>query len=183
MVTAQFEIENAPIVEAFETARRACVTTLLNPSPFRTLLPALLAATCVLVVNEREAGDLAAELGLTEGLIGPDLGSRLADAVHARGPHTLVVTLGAAGAIAYVRDANEPIRQPAFVVEATDSLGAGDAFVAALAVGLAEGLALSDCLWRANAAGALTATRSGVYASLPSSEEIDALVRGEAAKG
>lgn len=181
IVTAQFEIADAPIVEAFEIARRAGAITLLNPSPFRNLAPALLTATSVLVVNEREAGDLAAALGLTDGLIGPDLGSRLADAVFARGPDTLVITLGAAGAIAYVRCASEPIRQAAFVVEAVDSLGAGDAFVAALAVGLGEGRGPAECLRRANAAGAVMATRAGVYSGLPSAAEIDALVRGASA--
>ena len=177
VVTAQFEIADAPIVEAFEIARRAGATTLLNPSPFRNLLPALLGATSVLVVNEREAGDLAAALGLTESVIGPDLGSRLAAAVHARGPDTLVVTLGAAGAIAYVRGANKPIRQPAFAVDAVDSLGAGDAFVATFAVGLGERRGLAECLRRANAAGAVMATRSGVYAGLPSAAEIDAMIQ------
>ena len=175
VVTAQFEIADAPIAEAFAIARRAGAITLLNPSPFRDLSPTLLAATCVLVVNEREAANLASALGLSGAAIGPDLGSRLADAVHARGPETLIVTLGAAGAIAYVRGASEPIRQPAFVVEAMDSLGAGDAFVAALAVALGEGRALAEALRRAAAAGALMATRAGVYASLPSAAEIDAL--------
>ena len=181
VVTAQFEITDPPILEAFEIARHAGGTTLLNPSPFRLPPVALLAATSVLVVNEREAADLAAALGLTEGLIGPDLGSRLADAVHVRGPDMLVVTLGAAGAVAWVRGESEPLRQPAFAVEAVDSLGAGDAFVAALAVGLGEGRPLAECLRRAAAAGAIVATRAGVHIGLPSRAEIDVLAPSESA--
>ena len=176
IVTAQFEIADPPIVEAFAIARAAGRTTLLNPSPFRAPTCPLLAATSVVVVNVHEAADLAVSLGLEAGLLGPDAIVQLGEALFARGPECLVVTLGDKGALAYARDLAEPVRQPAFAVAAIDTLGAGDAFTAAFAVALAGGRPLAESLRRAAAAGAIMATRAGVFGGLPCAAEIDALL-------
>ena len=104
VVTAQFEIAEPPIVEAFGIARLAGRATLLNPSPFHPPSDALLAATGVIIVNEREAWDLAAALGLAGGFMSARAIVELGEALFARGPELLVVTLGAEGAVAYRRD-------------------------------------------------------------------------------
>jgi ribokinase len=175
VVTAQFEIDEAPIVAAFEIARRAGRRTVLNPSPFHAPSDALLAATTVVIVNEREAWDLAAALGVEGGFLSESAVTGLREALFARGPELLVVTLGAQGATACRRDADEIVRQPAFKVAAIDTLGAGDAFVAAFAVALARDYALGDIMRRAAAAGAIVAARAGVFGSMPTSAEIDHL--------
>ncbi len=175
VVTAQFEIAEAPIIAAFSIAGGAGRRTLLNPSPFHAPSDALLAATDVVVVNEREAWDLAAALGLEGGFVSDQAIASLGEALFARGPALIVVTLGAQGAIACVRDFKEILRQPAYRVAAVDTLGAGDAFVATLAVGLAEGRPMAGILARAAAAGAIVATRAGVFDALPTAGEIDAL--------
>ena len=151
---------------------RRCST----PSPFHPPSDALLAATRVIVVNEREAWDLASALGLAGGFISSQAIVDLGAALFARGPELLVVTLGAQGAVAYGRDASEPVLQRAFPVAAVDTLGAGDAFVATLAVGLAQARPLAETLRRAAAAGAIVATRAGVCDSLPTAAEIDGLL-------
>jgi ribokinase len=61
-------------------------------------------------------------------------------------------------------------------VEAIDTVGAGDAFVATLAVSLLEDLGLKPALERACAAGALATTRVGAQPSLPTAAEIDAIM-------
>ena len=177
VVTAQFEIAERPIVEAFGIARQARRRTLLNPSPFHPPSDALLAATNVVVVNEREAWDLAAALGLEGGFLSAQTIVELGAALFVRGPDLLVVTLGAQGAIAHGRDSAEIVRQPAFQVAAVDTLGAGDAFVATFAVGLAQKRPLTAILRRAAAAGAIVAIRTGVHEALPTAGEIDDLER------
>jgi ribokinase len=93
------------------------------------------------------AGDIAA--GLAAGL---------------RGGH-VVVTLGAAGAVLAGPSGTAAV--PGFRVTAVDTVGAGDAFVGALAVGLASGLEPAAAVTAACAAGAAAATGRGAQAALP----------------
>ena len=97
----------------------------------------------------------------------------LASALFRERLRALVVTLGAKGAVAISPDG--VIEQPAFPVTTIDTLGSGDAFASCLAVTLAGGDSLDTALRRACAAGALVATRAGVFAALPSREEIATL--------
>lgn len=176
LLAAQFEIGDAPIREAFALARQAGVPTLLNPSPFRAIQDDILATTSILIVNETEAGSLAATLGLAgQGGTDPDrFLAALGPAILKRGPKLVVLTRGAAGAIALPAGA-QPVLQTGFPVDAIDTLGAGDAFSATLGVRLASGCALDLAMRDATAAGALTTTRPGVFEALPDAAEIAAL--------
>lgn len=90
----------------------------------------------------------------------------------------LVVTHGAAGASYHLPDGRHG-HVPGFGVEALDTTGAGDAFVAALLAGLAqdaaalaEPAALRPLLRRANACGALATLRLGAIPALPTAAEL-----------
>jgi ribokinase len=61
-------------------------------------------------------------------------------------------------------------------VTAIDTTGSGDAFVAGLAVGLAEQQSLADAAWLGAAAAAAKATRLGAQNGLPSREAVDRLL-------
>jgi ribokinase len=71
---------------------------------------------------------------------------------------------------------------PAPAVDVIDTTAAGDAFVGALATGLADGLPLRLALPRAVAAGSLACTCAGAQPSLPGKEAIDALAATLAAR-
>jgi ribokinase len=179
LVTAQFEIGDAPIEAAFALARQAGVATLLNPSPYRAIPPAILALSSILIINETEARGLAGALGLGQnGAAEPQRFAReLGPALLERGPRLVVLTRGAAGALAVAADADLVV-QAGFPVDAIDSLGAGDAFAATLGVRLAMERPLPEALRDAAAAGALTTTRNGVFDALPTAEAIAALSQG-----
>ncbi len=87
----------------------------------------------------------------------------------------MVVTLGAAGAIAV--GSGGAVRVPAFPVAAIDTVGAGDAFSGGLAASLAAGAPIEDALHIASAAAGLTCTRPGAVDALPTREEVVALMR------
>jgi ribokinase len=87
----------------------------------------------------------------------------------------LAVTLGAEGAVLY-EDEEEVARATPPRVEAVDGTAAGDAFTACLLVSLLEDRSYEDALARACAAGALAASRMGAQPSLPTAEEIDAIL-------
>ena len=65
---------------------------------------------------------------------------------------------------------------PAFDVSPVDTTGAGDAFMAGLAVALAEGQALAEAVRWGNAAGALATTNLGAQSSLPSRQAVENLL-------
>jgi sugar/nucleoside kinase (ribokinase family) len=58
-------------------------------------------------------------------------------------------------------------------VESIDATGAGDAFAAGIAVGLAENRSLGEAAWLGCAASALKTTRLGAQAGLPRRDEVD----------
>ena len=88
----------------------------------------------------------------------------------------LCVTLGAGGAMLLAGD--ECIAEPAFKVRAIDTTGAGDVFRAALIYGLLKEQSPREMLRLANAAAAVSCTRAGAMASVPSMSEVDALLSG-----
>lgn len=85
------------------------------------------------------------------------------------------LTLGAEGAV-LLEDGEEVARAEPPGVNAVDGTAAGDAFTACLVVSLLEGRARDEALRRACAAGALAASRFGAQTSLPTAEEVEALL-------
>ena len=88
----------------------------------------------------------------------------------------LAVTAGADGV--YWLEDDRVRHLPAFPVKPVDTLGAGDVFHGAVALGLAEGLEIEAALRLAAAAAALKCTRSGGRAGTPSRDEVEAFLRG-----
>jgi ribokinase len=88
----------------------------------------------------------------------------------------IAVTLGEEGAV-LLENGKEVARARPPQVEAVDGTAAGDAFTACLAVSLLEGRHRREALTRACAAGAIAASRFGAQPSLPSSDEVDAILR------
>jgi ribokinase len=91
-------------------------------------------------------------------------------------PGLVAVTKGADGAV-LLEDGQEVARAASPEVEAVDGTAAGDAFTAALVVSLLEGRERAEALERACAAGAVAASRFGAQPSLPTADEVDAILR------
>jgi ribokinase len=167
VVVAQFESPVAVVERAMTLARRHKVRTVLNPAPAREVSDALLALADVITPNESEALALT---GIAVENNNPDPAAR---ALRARGPRTVVLTMGDAGA--YVLDEAGGRRIHGVTVPVLDTTGAGDAFTGALAVGLGRGMALDDAVAFANLAGAFCVTRPGVVPGLGTEQELLAL--------
>jgi ribokinase len=88
----------------------------------------------------------------------------------------IAVTLGEEGAV-LLEHGKEIARARPPRVAAVDGTGAGDAFTACLVVSLLEGREPEEALRRACAAGALAASRFGAQPSLPTADEVDAILR------
>jgi ribokinase len=166
VVSAQLEIPLETVVEVVRTLPPG-TRFVLNPSPPRPLPQEVLAACDPLIVNEHEARVLLGEAGVSDV---PEDWARL---LLARGPRSVVVTLGARGAL--VASAEGVARVPSVRVEAVDTTGAGDAFTAALAWRLGSGESLADAAAYAARVGAAAVTRAGAQESYPTAAEVAAL--------
>ncbi|MXY40254.1 MAG: ribokinase [Rhodospirillaceae bacterium] len=157
-------------MRGLEIARRAGVTTVLNPAPYAEIPTAMLALCDYLTPNETEA-----EL-LTGIPVGTDDGARRAAAVlRGRGAGVAAITLGARGALYHGPDTT--FLASAFRAGRTvETTGAGDAFNGAFAVALAEGLEPGRAVCFACAAAGLSVTRAGAARSMPVRAEVEALL-------
>ena len=135
-----------------------------NPAPVMELDPAVLRTSDPLVVNEHEAALVLAQLDPDAEV--PEAPEQIVGALREAGIASVVLTLGARGSL--VADADGTHRIPAAPVTAVDTTGAGDAFIGALAVGLARGEALPDAARLASRVGAFAATGQGAQPSYPS---------------
>lgn len=149
----QLELPVATVVQAVTTAGGFVA---VNLAPAAEVPDALLARADLIVVNEAEAAYYGKRLDCAGGMV--------------------AVTLGARGARLYRAGVQVAEAVPP-KVQAIDSTGAGDAFVAALTVALLEGQKPGDALAFACTAGALAATRRGAQPSLPWRAEVDQLLR------
>ncbi|MET8633363.1 ribokinase [Streptomyces sp. NPDC004096] len=165
VVSAQLEIPLETVVEVVRSLPSG-TRFVLNPSPPRPLPAEVLAACDPLIVNEHEARVIAG--GELDG--SPE---DWAAALLALGPRSVVVTLGAQGALVATGEAMTRIKS--MTVDAVDTTGAGDAFTAALAWRLGAGSSLPEAAAYAARVGAAAVTRPGAQESFPTAEEVESL--------
>ncbi|MEU7299172.1 ribokinase [Streptomyces sp. NPDC007206] len=166
VVSTQLEIPLETVVEVVRNLAPGS-RLVLNPSPPRPLPTEVLAACDPLIVNEHEARVILGDACVSED---PEDWARL---LLAKGPRSVVVTLGAQGAL--VCDSSGVARVASVKVDAVDTTGAGDAFTAALAWRLATGADLADAAAYAARVGAAAVTRRGAQESYPTPEDVEAL--------
>ena len=128
-----------------------------NLAPAKEIDVVVLQRADLVIVNETEAAWYGDTLAACNGMVATTFGSQGA-------------SLRKGGVV--IAEAKPP------VVEAVDTVGAGDAFTAALTVALVEGQEPEAALRFACAAGAAAATRAGAQPSLPTREEVELLLSG-----
>ncbi|HYP36831.1 MAG TPA: ribokinase [Stellaceae bacterium] len=133
--------------------------SLLNLAPAVPIDIALLEEIDLVVANEGEAA--------TTGSDPEQLARRLRQG--------LVVTRGAAGALALLRDGIK-IEVPALAIKPVDTTGAGDTFVGVLAAALDLGSPVEAALHRASAAAGLACLARGAQTAMPDEAAIAAAV-------
>ncbi len=126
-----------------------------NLAPAQEIDATVLQRADLVIVNETEAAWYGDTLKACRGMIATTFGARGAS-LHKSGE--------------LIAEAEPP------TVAAVDTVGAGDAFTAALTVALVEGQEPQAALRFACAAGAAAATRAGAQPSLPTRPEVEALL-------
>ena len=121
------------------------------------------------------AGDDEARIALeSDASVGPEA---LADGLAALGPSEVVIKLGRHGATARIE--GELIEVPAVPVQAIDTVGAGDAFVAGYLASRLLGRDVENRLATAAVAGAFVVTVPGDWEALPRPHELSLLTAAE----
>ncbi|WP_019548390.1 ribokinase [Streptomyces sulphureus] len=175
VVSLQLEIPLDTVAAAVRAATAAGSRVVLNPSPPAALPDDVLAVCDPLVVNEHEARRLLGD-DAPEGMDGgPEVWAR---ALSARGPRSVVVTLGAEGALVWD---GEAVTVPSPEVAAVDTTGAGDAFTGALGWRLGLGDTLVEAVGYAVRVGAAAVTKAGAQESYPGPGEVAELTAQEGA--
>ena len=170
VILTQFEATLAAIETLFTRPEAAGALKILNTAQALSDGAPLLALADMLILNETE---LASFAGLGAEPADPEAAIAAARSL-ARPGQTVLATLGAAGAVAVRGD--EVFRVGGLRQQAVDTTGAGDCFCGALAAGLDRGMPLPAAMAFANAAAALSVTRAGAAASMPTAAEVEALL-------
>ncbi|HCX86382.1 MAG TPA: ribokinase, partial [Micrococcales bacterium] len=183
----QLEVALEAVERAARLAHDGGCRVVLNAAPAASVPLATLRLADPLVVNEHEAAIVLAgaleDVGsVPEGAAGriepaapgesldaaPDLVAQAtgtARALRGLGVRSVVVTLGGRGSVGVEPDGAWHV--PARIVEAVDTTGAGDAFVGALAAGLASGSDLRAAAEHATRFAAASVRSRGAQDSYP----------------
>lgn len=177
MVLLQLEVPPAVNRAVARWAREAGVPVMLNPAPATDLDNELLSLVSYLTPNEQEASvETGLPLGTDEnGPLREDL-QKIAAALRSKGVENVIITLGGSGSAVVEADSIRYI--PCVHMDhVADPTAAGDSFVGALSVGLAVGLSRENALAFASHTAAITVSRMGAMPSLPTLDEVLALLR------
>ena len=170
VVLFQLEIPFETVHRAITVAQGKGAVVILDPAPAKPLPTEVYSLVTVLTPNETESRIL---LGWEPQSKAP-LDLAPARELLGLGVANVVQKAGKHGAI-LVQPRGETAVAP-FVMRVVDTVGAGDAFNAGLAMALSEGRSLAEAVRWGNATGALSTQAPGAQAGLPTREAVQALL-------
>lgn len=166
VIASPLEIPLATALAGARLAKEHRVKAILNPAPACDLRTTDLSSVFALTPNETEARTC---LGLPASDPAPD--EELAAALLALGPEHVIITRGAQGVLWASEHGQKKI--PALQVNPIDTVGAGDAFNAGLAVGLSEGESVLHSIALGITAASLSTEKRETLASYPYRPQVE----------
>ena len=155
---------------ALTIARNARVTTILNTAPAESVSDDIFALCDYVTPNETE---VEAYTGVTVVSIAD--AKQAGDVLLAKGVGTALITLGEKGVL--LHSAEQSVHIPAFKAgDVVETTGAGDAFNGGFAAALAQGKKPEEAARFACAVAGLSVTRAGTAPSMPTRDEVEALL-------
>jgi ribokinase len=169
----QLEVPLDACLKAAKAAKEKGVQVVWDPAPAIPLPDEAFKLMDFITPNETE----------TEILVGfkpenAEDASRAAKLFLEKGVGTAVIKMGAKGV--YYENKDESGFVPPYKVNPIDTVAAGDAFNAGLAVAISEGKPLAEAVRWGAAAGAIATTRKGALPAMPYREELETLMKEQA---
>ncbi len=165
MVLCQLELPLETVAHTLALCAQAGVPVILDPAPAAPLPDALFRQVTWFTPNETEAAFYLDEKSTPE---------NAAQCLLDKGLQGVVLKRGAEGS--YVAVQGKAAWVKSFPVQPVDTVAAGDCFNGAFAVALLEGKDPWAAARFASAAAAISVTRHGAQASMPSRAEVDAFL-------
>lgn len=166
----QLEIPLDSVYRALVIAEGSGGATILNPAPARELTPEILERVDYLTPNETEFEQLSGCSAKTE----DELEQKMLEWEN-RYRQRVILTRGDKGC-SYLH--NQRLQTiPAPKVGVVDTIGAGDAFNAALAFGIGQGWTVERSVRFAVTAASLSVSKFGAQSGMPTLEEVEQLFK------
>jgi ribokinase len=166
----QFEIPLDVVFYTIDMAKTFEKKIFLNPAPAQKIPDAILKKIDYIIPNETETT-------IITGIQVKDLNTakRAVENLINRGSKSVILTLGENGSL--VVSEKEMTYLPAYNIKVVDTTAAGDAYVAAFALGILRNLTAKRAAEYANIAGALASTKLGAQSSLPTRKDIEMFLK------
>ena len=147
-------------------AKDAGVPVMLNPAPSAAIPAELISCLTYISPNEHEAADITKTTDTDQAV----------QTLHQLGVSNVLITLGKNGCA--FSDGNEKIHSASVDCgKVVDPTAAGDSFIGAFCTAVAAGVAVQDALVFANCTAGITVSRMGAQTSLPTRDEVVAVMR------
>ena len=166
VVLIQLEIPMETAMYAAKRAKERGALVIFNPAPAKDLSKTDLSAIDFLTPNETEAR-ICAGLAPNDSHSDAEVGRE----ILRFGCKNVIITLGDKGCL-LINQAGETLIPTFPLSSVVDSTGAGDAFNAAFAVAIAEGMPVIEAIRFGNAAGALACTKADTIPSFHNRHQI-----------
>ena len=161
----QFEIPPHISFKTAGVARSLGITTILDPSPCINFDYSDLESVDIITPNQHEA-----EFYTGIRVIDKESASKAAKVLKNKGVPTVIITLGSEGAFYSTVNSSGLINGNK--INVVDTVGAGDAFNAGLAVAISKESTLEEAIKYAVACGNLAVTKSGAQNAMPYKNDV-----------
>ena len=167
VLISQLEVPPLEIEDLFIRAKNSGTYRMLNAAPALEISKNLIRETDLLVMNESELENLSERSVDNENI---DSIAEAIKVLNLKTTQSIAVTLGSKGVYVYTNQKGDFI--DGHKIEAVDTTGSGDCFIGALATHYLKSNDLLDSVNFANKAAALSVTKRGASASMPTLEEV-----------
>jgi len=167
VLISQLEVPPSEIEDLFIRAKNSGTYRMLNTAPALEISKNLIRETDLLVMNESELENLSERSVDNENI---DSIAEAIKVLNLKTTQSIAVTLGSKGVYVYTNQKGDFI--DGHKIEAVDTTGSGDCFIGALATHYLKSNDLLDSVNFANKAAALSVTKRGASASMPTLEEV-----------